>query len=77
MNSKPFALDWKDLGKGLFLALTVALVGGIQQMLSSHGFDFASYDWGYVVNLVFVAFTGYMTKQFVSDTQGTPFGSNK
>ena len=76
-NSKPYSWNIKDLGKGAFLAVIIAVLGGLQQLRSSSGFNLGEWDWGFIMNLALTAFTGYMAKQFVSDRAGTPFGSVK
>lgn len=77
MSSKPFGLNAADFIKGAFLAVIVAILGGVEQLLTAHGFDFGSYDWGFILNLAGTAFVGYLAKNFTQDSQGTPFGSSK
>lgn len=72
--SKPFSLNAADFGKGVLLAVLIAVIGGIQQMLTGHGFDFGSWDWAMIANLGGSAFVAYLAKNFVSDAQGKPFG---
>lgn len=76
-NSKPFSINVRDVGKGVLLAVLVAVLGGVQQALAGHGFDFTSWNWGQITDLAATAFVGYLGKQFVSDSQGTPFGKAK
>jgi len=77
MSSKPFSLNAADFAKGVALAVIVAALGGLQQLVTAHGFDFASYDWGFIANLAISAFIGYLGKNFISNEQGqvlTPVG---
>ena len=67
----------KDWGKGLLLAVLVALAGALQQMLQTQGFDFQTWDLALIGNAMLLAFTGYIGKNFISDSNGTPFGSAK
>lgn len=76
-NSKPFSLNLNDAAKAAVVAFLVALIGGLQQMLTTHGFDFAAYDWAFILNLGISAGTAYLVKNFFSDSNGqisTPFG---
>lgn len=72
--SELFTLKVKDWSKGLVVAVAVALLGTLQQMITGHGFDFASYDWGMITNAVGLAFTAYIAKQFGTDDNGKFMG---
>ena len=75
--SKPFSWNSSDWTKALIVAVLVAVIGGIQQMLTAHGLDFASYDWRLILNLALSAGAGYLTKNFISSEDGkihTPVG---
>jgi len=74
-NSKFFRLNAKDFAKGLVVAVLVAVLGGVQQMLTNHGLEIGLWDWGFITNLSVTAFVGYILKQSVSDAAGTPFGN--
>ena len=61
----------------MVVVLLVSVLGALQQMLTAHGLDFASYDWGWVMNCAIIAMGGYLTKNFISDSDGkvvTPVG---
>lgn len=76
-NSKPYSLNLNDAAKAVVVAVLVAVIGGLQQMLTAHGLDFAAYDWAFVLNLGISAGMGYLLKNFLSNEQGqinTPFG---
>ncbi len=74
MNSTLFKLNAQDLARGLALAAIVAFLGGVQQGLSAHGFDFASYDWTTIVNVTVTAFIAYLGKNFLSTDSGKVLG---
>lgn len=73
-NSAFFHLNLSDLSKGLVVAVLVAVLGAIQQLLSGHGFDFASYDWASVIDVAWKAGVAYLGKNLVSDKSGKVFG---
>lgn len=74
INSGFLKLNFKDLGKGLSVAVIVALLGALQQAVSGHGFDFASFDWAGIMKAVELAFTGYVAKNLFSNEQGKFLG---
>jgi small basic protein len=69
-----FSLRSEDFAKGAALAVIVAVLGAVQQALTAHGFDVASYDWGFIINVAITAFVGYLGKNFVSDEKGAVLG---
>lgn len=74
MNSGILKLDWKDLAKGFVVAIIVVVLGALQQAVTAHGFDFASYDWGAILNVAWQAAGAYLMKNLLSDEQGKVFG---
>ncbi len=74
MSSNLFSLRAEDFAKGAALAVIVAVLGGAQQLFLVHGFDFGSYDWAMIVNLAITAGLGYLTKNFISDSNGAVLG---
>jgi hypothetical protein len=70
-----FTLGAADFAKGVALAVIVAVLGAIEQALTAHGFELAAYDWASILNATFTAFVGYMTKNFLSDSQGKVGGA--
>lgn len=74
MKSNFLNLNGRDFAKGLALSVIIAGLGIIQQALSKHGFDFASYDWATIVNVVMTAFVGYLGKNLVSDENDRVLG---
>lgn len=72
--SQLFSLNTSDVTKGIALAVITAILGALQQMLTAHGFDFASYNWSLILQLALTAGVGYLTKNFLSDSQGKVLG---
>lgn len=69
-----FRLNLQDLVKGIATAVLAAVLGGLQQLVSAHGFDFSHYDWNLIGTLAMGAFTGYLSKNFLSDESGKVLG---
>lgn len=74
MNSTLFTLNYKDFAKGLALAVIAVVLGAVQQGLSAHGFDFASYDWSGIIKLAVEAGLSYLIKNYFSNQNGQVFG---
>ncbi len=74
MNSSLFSLQVEDFVKGAVLAVVVAVLGAVQQTLTGHGLDFASYDWKFISDVAITAFVGYLGKNFASDNTGAVLG---
>ena len=74
MKSNLFALNLSDVGKAVLVAFLVAVIGGIQQALVGHGLDILNYNWGEILNLGFISALGYLSKNFLSDNQGSFLG---
>lgn len=74
LYSKMFSLQSADYWKGLALVVLTVLVGAIQQGLTAHGFDFASYDWSTILKAAGEAGIAYLTKNFFSNQNGQVFG---
>lgn len=72
--SKPFSLNSADFAKGVVVVVIVAVLGGLQQMLISHGLDFANYDFALIANLALTAGVGYLSKNFLQDSDGKVMG---
>lgn len=74
MQSKFLNLNLQDLAKGLAISVIAVVLGAIQQMVTAHGFDFASYDWSGILTLAWQAGGLYLTKNLFSDNSGKVFG---
>ena len=67
-------LNQADFLKGLVLVVIVALLGSIQQGLTSYGFAFGLYDWGEIIKVAITAGIGYLGKNLLSDESGKVLG---
>jgi hypothetical protein len=74
MLSKLFKLDRDDLWKGLYVAIVTVVLGSLQQMVSAHGIDFASYDWASILDVAWKAGGAYLMKNLLTDGNGNPLG---
>lgn len=74
-TSDMFTLNWTDLGKGLVVAILTVILGALQQAITGHGINFASYDWGGMLNIAVSAGVAYLAKNFISDSDGKVLGS--
>lgn len=72
--SKLFNLKTADWWKGLYVAIVVVVLGALQQMVTAHGIDFASYDWASILDVAWKAGGAYLLKNFLSDENGNPLG---
>lgn len=68
--SKLYTLSLNDFQKGLILAVATAFFGVMQQFFIAHGTDFGAYDWGSIVNVVILAFMGYLSKNYFTNSEG-------
>ena len=72
--SDMFKLDWRDVGKGVAVAVFSGAALALYSLVSQDGFDIFAVDWNIVfhlaVNGAVGGFVGYLTKNFFSDSQG-------
>lgn len=73
-NSKLFRINYKDVLKGLMVACLSAVFLKLATALNVPGFSFSSYDWAGLLQVAIASGVGYISKQFFSDSQGTPLG---
>ena len=66
-----FALNWKDIGKAVAMAVLTPVVGYVYQVLSAGGFDV---DWHKVLVLAATGAVAYLIKQLGTDSQGNLLG---
>lgn len=74
MNSGFLKLNLSDLGKGIVVAVITVILSSLQQMVSGHGLDVASYDWAGMLDLAFKAAGAYLLKNLISDSDGKVLG---
>ena len=72
--SSMFRLNRQDLVRGVVVAVGAVILGGLQQRLTTHGLDFASYDWGSMLNMALVGGGAYLSKNLLSDSDGKVLG---
>lgn len=72
--SSLFRLNVQDLAKGLVIAVIAVVLGALQQAVTSHGFDIASYNWSSIVDIAWKAGGLYLSKNLLSDQNGRVFG---
>jgi hypothetical protein len=65
-----FNLNKADFWKAVVVAGIVAFLGALQQAVTGHGLDLASYDWGGILNITLMAAGGYLSKNFLSTSDG-------
>lgn len=70
MNSDLFKLNITDLAKGLLVAVLAAVVTTLGHALNAPGFDFATYDWSTLMSVAMTAALAYLSKNFLSDSNG-------
>lgn len=68
MKSKLFSFDISDIGKGFLMAVLGALISGLTVGLQSGHIDYKPIGLGALSGGL-----GYLTKNFFSNSNGTPF----
>lgn len=74
MQSGFFKLNFKDVSKGLVVAVLAVVLGALQQMMTAHGLDFGAYDWNSIINLAITAGGAYLVKNLFSTPDGKVLG---
>jgi len=74
MKSNFLRIDFRDVSKGLVVAVLVVVLGAIQQALGEHGLDFAAYDWAGITDIAWKAAVAYLGKNFLSDNNDKVLG---
>ena len=77
MNSNFLKLNIGDVGRGLVVAVIGVFLGSLQQALETNGLDFASFDWGAIINVSVIAGVSYLMKNLATDSQGKVLGLGK
>ena len=68
-HSNFFSLDWKDLGKGLILALIVSLQGTLMPLLGNGTFP-TKEQWITIGSTALQVVIGYLIKNLVTNSDG-------
>lgn len=74
MESKLFRLNSRDFVKGLVVAIITAVLVAIQNAISTHGLDFAEFNWAVIINVAITAGIAYLGKNLVSDENDKVLG---
>lgn len=74
MNSSLLHLNFRDLGKGLVLAVLVAVLEVGLQLLKDKGFDLSAQDLAAVLDLSLKVAGAYLLKNLLSDKEGKFLG---
>ena len=64
------SVNLKDFGKGLLLAVITAVLGVVYALLKDKGFDFTGADLQEILKVALITFLGYITKNFLSNSEG-------
>lgn len=74
MESKLFRVNFKDIGRGLLVAVFTAILVKVAAVVNVPGFQFASFDFTSLIGVAVSAMVGYLTKNFLTDSSGTVLG---
>ena len=75
MNSKFLTLNWRDAGKGLVIAVLVAVLQIFTTLLQNKGFSITWADLGPVLDIALKAGGAYVVKNFFSTADGKFLGA--
>lgn len=74
-TSSLFHLNLSDLAKGVAVIVIGAVLGALQQAVSAHGLDVTAYDWNGILQFAVAAGFTYLTKNFLSNSDGKVLGA--
>lgn len=73
-TSKKYRIDWRDVGKGLIVAIGTAVFASLQTAFDSNTLEF---NWRFVIGSAIAAAAAYLGKNFfepskivISETKG-------
>ena len=73
MNSKIFSINIRDVGKALLIAVASAVLQFVYQLLKDKGFDLTIADFYQVLNVAVMAALAYLSKNFLTNSDGVTF----
>lgn len=71
MLSNLGSINWRDIVKGIAMAVLVPVIGYVEQVVSSGNFNF---DVPTLEKLAIAGFVAYLVKQFGTSSQGNLLG---
>lgn len=74
MNKDMFKLGQRDVIKAIVVTVLVALLGALQNALTTNGLDVMSYDWMAILDVAWKAGVAYLAKNFLSDRKDMVLG---
>ena len=73
-TSDLFKLNWRDVAKGVVVAIFAGALLPLLAAIQSPTFNFATADWSTIISLAvnggLAGFAGYIAKNFFSDSEG-------
>ena len=73
-NSNFFRLDWKDISKGLAVAVLGVVIASVNEFFGECGIDVMCYDWQGILKLASSAGGAYLLKNLFSTSDGRMLG---
>lgn len=70
MTSSFLKLNWSDFGKGLLLAVFVAILGFVQQLLKEKGLDITGEDLKSILTMAIDTAIAYLVKNLFTNSEG-------
>jgi putative Mn2+ efflux pump MntP len=72
--SEYLKLSWSDLANGLAVAIFTAILQFLYQFVGEHGLNFSATDWTQLLGVALLAALGYLSKNFLKDSDGKLVG---
>ena len=70
MNAPIFKLASHDFVKGAIVAILAAIFTYLAGVFNSPSFDLTQIDWFYIGKIAFTAFVAYVSKNFITASNG-------
>lgn len=72
--SSLFKINGRDFAKGLVVAVIVAILQVVLDLMQQKGLDMSLVDWKGVADIALKAASAYILKNLISDDQGRVLG---
>jgi len=69
-----FKLDWRDLLKGLFVAVFSSILTTISSMVQNSGFVLTKENGWFILSAALASGLAYLTKNLLTDSEGKVLG---